>query len=275
MASFFFIAALCATFLKPCVSEKPSYMPMTETATADLKGQMFSLNKGGIVNLHSTGTASLPSFTVCLRYITENWNNQSFFAFGFGTQYYVSLIRGDILDLRLNIGMESVTFQSFFPPSYSPNSPWTALCTTWMSSTGMAQVWMNGSPSVRKGLSRGQVLMGQPFLVLYGFIGQIADLNLWNYVLAPSAIVSYSKGSVVQQGTVLNWRNLLFTTSGYVILEPVQFSAALSCCESPPSSQNSVELEESKRQAAKKAGHGYRNRRKVMLGKGINGPTVL
>lgn len=270
MASFFFIAALCATILKPCAPEKPSYTPMTDSAMTDLKGQMFSLNKGGIVNLHSTGAVSLPSFTVCLRYITEYGNNQSFFAFGFGSQYYVSLIRNDNLDLSLYIGMESVTFQAFFPPSYSPNSPWTALCTTWMSSTGMAQAWMNGSPSVRKGLSRGQVLAGQPFLVLYGLIGQIADVNLWNYVLAPSAIASYSKGSVVQQGTVLNWRNALFTTSGYVILEPVQFSAV----PSPPSPQNNDEFEKFK-QVVKKVGHGNRNWRKVMLGKGIDGPTVL
>lgn len=276
MASFFFIATLCAIFLELFASEPPFYTPMANmNAGIDLKGQMFSLNEGSSVVLQSTSVVSLPSFTVCLRYISEYNEPKALFAFGFGSQYDVILESKDYSDLKLTVGTEAVTFQNFYFPFYNQNSPWTAFCSTWMSSTGMAQLWQNGSPSVRKGVARGQVLSGKAFLALYGFIGQVADVNIWNYVLAPNVIASYSKGAVVQQGTVLNWRNAVYGTSGYVIVEPMQYLPALSCCASTPSFENSAGVEESKQKVVKKLGFGNRNGRKIMLGKGVDGATVL
>ncbi|XP_061092758.1 C-reactive protein-like [Conger conger] len=222
MASLIFISLLCATILEQYVSEKPSNSSVTYNAGADLKGQMFSVNRDSWVQLQATGVGTLTSFTVCLRQMSESETNQRFFTLNMNGQF-ISLV-GNVAQMNLTVGGDSDLFNNFFY-MYSKNTPWIALCSTWTSSTGMAQVWMDGNPSVRKGLWRNQVFSGQPVLALYGFVGQVTDVHVWSYVLTPSAIASFSKGSVIQQGTVLNWRNVQYSTSGYVVLEPMQFSA--------------------------------------------------
>ncbi|KAJ8338090.1 hypothetical protein SKAU_G00370560 [Synaphobranchus kaupii] len=216
MASLLFLLVWCVMFLEQCVSEKPSNAPMTYSAETDLQGQMFSVNSGGSVTLRSSGAASLSSFTVCLRHISERFDSQSFFSLGnsLGNQYSsLNQISGQ-LGFKLTVGRVSDSFVSFFLSLKIVFTPWTGLCSTWTSSSGMAQVWVKGQASVRKGMWRNQVFTGQPILAIYGFVGQVTDVHVWDYILSPSAIASFSSGKVLQEGTVLSWRRAQYNTGG-------------------------------------------------------------
>lgn len=275
MASLLFISVLCAMFLEQYVSENPPNAPMTHSAAADLKGQMFSVNRGGWVNLYSGAVASLPSFTVCLRHMSEYQAGQTFFGLSLGSISVASLsLNGSGGHLMLTVGGYFETFQRFFLVN-TVNMPWTGLCSTWMSSSGMAQLWVNGMASVRKGIWRNQVSTGQPVLTIYGLVGQVTDVHVWNYVLSPATIASYSKGSAVAEGTVLSWRKAQYNTGGYVILEPMLFSAGLPCCALPASPGNGAKLGKANQRVVKKIQHENSKRRKVVMGKGTEGPTVL
>ncbi|KAJ8387436.1 hypothetical protein AAFF_G00156740 [Aldrovandia affinis] len=188
MASLLFLSALCVMFLDPCASEESSSTPMPYSAATDLLGQMFSVNKGGSVYLRSDGPASLSSFTVCLRHISESFQTQGFFRLNLGGPYSISLT---------GIG-----------------GPWTILCATWESGGGMAQVFVNSMPSVRKGMWQNQVFSGRPALTVSGFVGQITDVHVWDYVLSTAAIVDFCKGYVTKEGTVLSWRKAQYSISG-------------------------------------------------------------
>ncbi|KAG5851977.1 hypothetical protein ANANG_G00057570 [Anguilla anguilla] len=261
--------------LEQYASENPPNAPMTHSAAADLKGQMFSVNRGGWVNLYSGAVASLPSFTVCLRHMSEHQEGQTFFSLSLGSISVASLsLNGSGGHLMLTVGGYFETFQRFFLVS-PVNMPWTGLCSTWMSSSGMAQLWMNGMTSVRKGIWRNQVFTGQPVLTIYGLVGQVTDVHVWNYVLSPATIASYSKGSAVAEGTVLSWRKAQYNSGGYVILEPMQFSAGLPCCALPVSPGKGAELGKANQRVVKKIQHENSKRRKVVMGKGTEGPTVL
>ncbi|KAJ8338091.1 hypothetical protein SKAU_G00370570 [Synaphobranchus kaupii] len=274
MASLIFLSVWCVMFLEQCVAEKPSNV-LTYSAETDLQGQMFSVNKGGSVTLLSSGVGPLHNFTVCLRHISEESDSKIFFTLSLGGVHGISL-KSINTRLQLTVGRDSEAFQSTFPVNVDFTPPWTGLCTTWTSSSGMAQVWPYGMPSVRKGMWRNQVFTGRPLLTISGFVGQVTDVHVWHYILSPSAIASFSNGKVLQEGTVLSWRRAQYNTGGYVVLEPVQvFQRALPCCGFPVGLGYSARKQKANRQMAKKTRRGNSKRRKWVMGKDTEGATAL
>ncbi|CAO2638444.1 Serum amyloid P-component [Lemmus lemmus] len=106
-------------------------------------------------------------------------------------------------------------------------------CTSWESSSGIAEFWVNGKPWVKKGLQKGYVIKAQPIIVLgqdqdtYGggfdksqsFVGEIGDLNMWDYVLTPENIKFMYNGYTLAPN-ILNWKDLNYEINGYVVIKP-------------------------------------------------------
>ncbi|KAM3592594.1 uncharacterized protein V6R79_021783 [Siganus canaliculatus] len=123
----------------------------------------------------------------------------------------------------------SVTFGG---QDYMPNV-WHSICATWDSKTGVAQLWLDGKPSVRKFVGSSSIT--EPIVILgqdqdsYGgsfeqrqsFIGMISDVHMWHYALSPCEIQHYVNGDF-SPGNVLNWRRLEFQISGRVLVEEAQ-----------------------------------------------------
>ncbi|WP_170075987.1 LamG-like jellyroll fold domain-containing protein, partial [Paraclostridium dentum] len=119
----------------------------------------------------------------------------------------------------------------------NPNG-WNSVCVTWDSITGLAQFWVNGFPSSRKGCKAGSSLTGTPKIILgqeqdsYGggfdikaaFVGMLTDVHMWDSVLSPGQIAHYSHGGQFKPGNVINWNSLDYSINGYVIVESKETS---------------------------------------------------
>ncbi|MBN3302072.1 SAMP protein, partial [Amia calva] len=111
--------------------------------------------------------------------------------------------------------------------------PWTHVCATWDSVTGIAQLWVNGKGSVRKGVKTSGSIQAKPFILLgqeqdsYGgsfdkgqsFVGQISNVHMWDRVLSPCEIWTIYTGRTSEPSNVLSWKSMQFEIEGYVILE--------------------------------------------------------
>ncbi|XP_006895507.1 PREDICTED: serum amyloid P-component [Elephantulus edwardii] len=106
-------------------------------------------------------------------------------------------------------------------------------CAKWESSTGIAEFWVNGKPSVRKGVQQGYSVKPHPKIVLgqeqdnYGggfeitesFMGEFGDLYMWDSLLCAEEILAVYQGSVFNPN-ILDWKALNYEMKGYVVIKP-------------------------------------------------------
>ncbi|MCI4393862.1 hypothetical protein PGIGA_G00162670 [Pangasianodon gigas] len=178
------------------------------------------------LNKNSTFTA----LTVCLRAFSDLSRGQSLFSLALPSHHNAFLIfklkQGEY---RVHVGEPLADYWGL----QDELNVWNSVCATWDAKTGLAQLWVNGNPSSRKGLSRGGSLTGTPKIILgqeqdsYGggfdtaqsFVGMLTDVHMWDSVLSPDQIAYYSYGGQFQPGNVLSWNSLEFDKNGYVIIE--------------------------------------------------------
>uniref|UniRef100_A0A3P9Q548 Pentraxin family member n=1 Tax=Poecilia reticulata TaxID=8081 RepID=A0A3P9Q548_POERE len=113
---------------------------------------------------------------------------------------------------------------------------WHSICSTWGSESGLAQLWFNGKPLVRKFISESQidkplVALGQEqdsyggkFDIKQSFVGMMTDVHMWNYVLSSCEIQNYVGNLNFTPGNVLNWKALTFEKTGNVLIENKQLT---------------------------------------------------
>lgn len=108
----------------------------------------------------------------------------------------------------------------FLSLSFPPGS-WHALCATWNSENGLAQLWIDGKPTIKRFIKTGPIT-GAPITILgqeqdsYGggfdahqsFVGMITKLHMWDYVLSSAEINNYMEETPFTPGNVFNWRAL-------------------------------------------------------------------
>ncbi|KAG8509828.1 Serum amyloid P-component [Galemys pyrenaicus] len=109
------------------------------------------------------------------------------------------------------------------------------ICVSWESSTGIAELWVNSKPLVKKGLKQGYSLGTHPKIFLgqeqdsYGggfdknqsFVGEIGEVCMWDSLLSPDEIRNscFNSGSHPSPN-VLNWKALKYEMKGYVVIKP-------------------------------------------------------
>ncbi|KAI4875963.1 hypothetical protein NFI96_004546 [Prochilodus magdalenae] len=118
---------------------------------------MFSVVSGGEVRFRSGALTNITGLTVCMRVLLEksyysvqlsfeNTTDAVSYTGPTSTGYYH----------YLQVKGEPVRFEKFSLGIYRMFWPWRNRCFTWESSTGMAQLWFDGTMSIRKGVARGQ-----------------------------------------------------------------------------------------------------------------------
>ncbi|XP_077616117.1 serum amyloid P-component isoform X2 [Crocuta crocuta] len=207
-------------------------------AQTDLSGKVFVFPRESstdYVTLTPKLETPLQNFTLCFRAYSDLLRAYSLFSYNAQDKDNELLIfKNEVGSYSLYIGRTKVTFKVI---EMVP-SP-VHICTSWESSTGIAEFWVNGKPLVKKGLKQGYVVEGYPKIVLgqeqdsYGggfqkvqsFVGEIGDLYMWDSVLSPEQILSLQQGSYFY-ANVLDWHELTYELKGYVIVKPLVWSRA-------------------------------------------------
>ncbi|KAK9391207.1 mucosal pentraxin-like [Crotalus adamanteus] len=110
---------------------------------------------------------------------------------------------------------------------------WESVCTTWDSTTGIIQLWLDGQRLPRKGVAKGYevktdlvVMLGQEQDSYGGsfdgdesFVGEIAEVYLWDNVLPAEQIRNMQKHTT--PAPLVAWTSLKFEIQGYVLTEPL------------------------------------------------------
>lgn len=201
---------------------------------ADLSGKMFTFpeeSDTAHVVLSPDQSKSLTAVTMCLRFFSDLARAQSLFSFATPESSNAFLLYKQANGVyEVDQNDKFVLFRAL---GENPNQ-WNSVCVTWNSENGIAQVWVNGKYSARKGINKGKEISGAPSIVLgqeqdtYGgkfdkaqsFVGMVTDIHMWDSVLPSSEILLYMS-RIPQKigGNVINWESLDFTLKEYVILE--------------------------------------------------------
>ncbi|KAL7863865.1 hypothetical protein AOLI_G00152850 [Acnodon oligacanthus] len=189
----------------------------------NLQGQMFSVMSGGEVRFRSDAPSNVTGLTVCMRVLIEKLYYRVQLTFGNSTDGVSYTGPFSTVPLHyLRVEGDTVSFEKFsMTLSFEQQWPWRNRCFTWESSSGMAQLWFDSTMSIRKGVGRGQVFFGQAELTISGFEGQVSDVYVWGSALSVKHLYCYlALGHSFPPGSVLDWRSVQYSTSGYALLEP-------------------------------------------------------
>lgn len=171
----------------------------------------------------------LKAFTICLWYYTDLARDFSIFSYATKNSHNEILIYRDRSGLfSLSVGGTDL----YFPLPKNKPGP-THLCTTWDSVSGIAELWVNREPMVRKRLNKGYEVGAEASVILgqeqdsYGggfnsdqsLVGDIGDVNMWDTVLTAEEIRSFCP-ETTPSPTVLNWNILQYETHGDVVIRP-------------------------------------------------------
>ncbi|XP_077327297.1 uncharacterized protein LOC143961839 isoform X1 [Lithobates pipiens] len=198
-------------------------------AQEDLEGKMFVFPKETNtthVILRPTITEPLQKVSVCLRTYSELSRQNPLFSLSTPTYRDAFLIRFQApTTYTVYINHGSIVFKRDSEPP-----DWSHICVTWDSRTGEVQLWVNGKNST-KGYNRGQPSIAVKSSIILGhdsygggvnasqsLVGEISDVNMWDYVLTPEDIQKVISGD--HHGNVINWKSLLYEMKGGVLLQP-------------------------------------------------------
>ncbi|TKC48382.1 hypothetical protein EI555_001932, partial [Monodon monoceros] len=98
-------------------------------------------------------------------------------------------------------------------------------CVTWESTSGITELWVDGKPMVRRSMKReyslgteASIVLGQEQDAFAGgfdknqpLVGDIGDVNMWDYVLSPEEISTVYAGGTFSPN-VLDWWALKYKT---------------------------------------------------------------
>uniref|UniRef100_A0A5F8HKM4 Pentraxin family member n=1 Tax=Monodelphis domestica TaxID=13616 RepID=A0A5F8HKM4_MONDO len=200
----------------------------TQSLYKDLHRKVFlfpASSADSYVTLSPLKNTELQNFTVCLWTYTELTRGYSVFSYATqASTNEILLFRDSVGQYSLTVGSEEVTFQ-VQEPSFTPIN----ICATWASASGVAEIWVDGIPLVRKVLKQGYTLSANAMIILgqdqdsYGggfdinqsFVGEIGNVYMWDYV------VPFHEGKTdCSQANVLNWKKMKYEKMGHVIMVP-------------------------------------------------------
>ncbi|XP_039368859.1 serum amyloid P-component [Mauremys reevesii] len=202
---------------------------------SDLYGQVFVFPKESadahvILNMNNSGP--LQTFTVCLRYFTDLTRSYSLFSYATRARdNEILLFKEKPGELILHVGGDLVTFK--VPEGRDTSTGWVHVCASWESATGIAELWVNGSPLPRKGLKKGYSVSNQGVIILgqeqdsfgggfdakQSFVGEIADVYMWDRA-TPTAAMQAANDNSQLPTSIVGWGSLQYQIKGYVVLKP-------------------------------------------------------
>ncbi|XP_061079326.1 C-reactive protein-like [Conger conger] len=172
----------------------------------------------------------LKAFTVCMNVATELKGEREVILFAYRTSGFDELNIWREKDGRYSFYLsgDGVLFEIAQLNTFK-----TQLCATWESATGLSAFWVDGKRSVRKVYKQGHtirpegnVLLGQDpdsflgdFDAKQSFVGEISDVNMWDYILSEGQIKAlYSCSGHVPKGNILDWETTPYQIHGRVFV---------------------------------------------------------
>uniref|UniRef100_G3WI86 Pentraxin family member n=1 Tax=Sarcophilus harrisii TaxID=9305 RepID=G3WI86_SARHA len=181
-------------------------------AQTDLSGKAFVFpveSEDSYVVLTPQVEKPLKAFTLCLKVYTDLTRSFALFSYATPSHFNEILLlkRGPPLYV-LAIGNKEVVFQ--IPQTTTPRH----LCVSWESESGIAELWIDEKPMVRKALQQGYTLgskskiilaqdqdsFGGGFQKVQSLVGDIGDVFMWDSVLSPEEMYSCGTLCVVTRG---------------------------------------------------------------------------
>ncbi|XP_077359136.1 C-reactive protein-like isoform X2 [Festucalex cinctus] len=172
---------------------------------------------------------ALKAFTLCMRVATELPEERQIILFAYRTADYDELNVWREKDGRVSFFMSGDGVFFFLPPLGTFR---TSLCLTWESVAGLTAFWVDGKRSTyqvyKPGHSirpEGTVLLGQDpdkhlggLEALQSFVGEMTDVNMWDYVLSRSMIQAWHYGHKVPKGNIFDWATVDYELNGNVMV---------------------------------------------------------
>lgn len=203
---------------------------------SDLSGQMFTFpkqTKSSYVKL-MTSVRELSSLTVCHRTFTDLKRDHSLFSLSTPSNINAFLIFWDATNKEMEAHVKDAKAE-FIGLDYKPNM-WHSVCTTWVSATGLTQLWFDGVPTIRKFTSSGSPISGSLIIVVgqeqddhgggfdinQSLVGMMSDVHIWDYALSPCEIHKYMDRLNFNPGNVINWSGLEYQIFDKVVVEKQQ-----------------------------------------------------
>ncbi|XP_012517316.1 PREDICTED: C-reactive protein [Propithecus coquereli] len=187
------------------------------------------------VSLKAQLKKPLKAFTVCLHVYTELSKTRGYSIFSYATKeqpneilIFWSKDRGYVF----GVGGPEILF-TVPEVTVAP----VHICASWESTSGIAEFWVDGKPMVRKSLKKGysvgteaSIILGQEqdsfggsFEANQSLVGDIGDVNMWDFVLSPEEINTVYAGGTFSPN-VLDWRKLTYEAHGEVFTKPQLWS---------------------------------------------------
>ena len=171
----------------------------------------------------------LRAFTLCMRVATELPEERQIILFAYRTADYDELNVWREKDGRVSFYMSGDGIFFHLPPLTTFR---TSLCLTWESRTGLAAFWVEGKRSTYQVYKPGHtirpdgtVLLGQDpdkhlggLEAVQSFVGEVTDLNMWDFVLSRSMIQAWHYGHKVPKGNIFDWGTLEYELNGNVMV---------------------------------------------------------
>ncbi|XP_054623486.1 C-reactive protein-like [Dunckerocampus dactyliophorus] len=172
---------------------------------------------------------ALKAFTLCLRVATELPEERQIILFAYRTADYDELNVWREKDGRISFYMSGDGAFFHLPPLGTFR---TSLCLTWESVAGLTAFWVDGKRSTyqvyKPGHSirpKGTVLLGQDpdkhlggLEALQSFVGELTDVNMWDFVLSRSMIRAWHYGHKFPEGNIFHWATLEYELNGNVMV---------------------------------------------------------
>ncbi|MBZ3891129.1 C-reactive protein [Sciurus carolinensis] len=183
------------------------------------------------VSLKAELKKPLKAFTLCFHIYTELAKTRGYSIFSYATKkqfndilVFWSFGRGYLI----SVGGPEI----FFNVPEVTMTP-VHICVNWESITGIVELWVDGKPRVRKSLNKGYsvgteaiIILGQDqdsfgggFDANQSLVGDLGDVNMWDFVLTPDQINMVYVGGTFSPN-VLDWRALKYEAHGEVFIKP-------------------------------------------------------
>ncbi|CAB1337797.1 unnamed protein product [Coregonus sp. 'balchen'] len=171
----------------------------------------------------------LRAFTLCMRVATELEGERQIILFAYRTPDYDELNVWREKDGRVAFYLSGDGAFFHLPPITTFR---TSLCLTWESRTGLAAFWVDGRRSTYQVYKpghtirpKGTVLLGQDadkhlgdLEALQSFVGEVTDLNMWDYVLPRRQIQALHYGHKITKGNIFDWATIEYQLNGNVMV---------------------------------------------------------
>ncbi|KAJ4923772.1 hypothetical protein JOQ06_024935 [Pogonophryne albipinna] len=203
-------------------------------APQDLSGKVFVFPKETNTDcvVLMTPKTRFNSVTTCLRYQSDLSRTYGIFSLATPTFKNAFLIYK--INAESDIELNARDGKAYFTSLKLDANTWHSMCATWDSSTGLAQLWVDGKATIKKFVQTGAIITA-PIAILgqeqdtYGggfdakqsFIGMITDFHMWDTVIPTCEIRRYMEDKHFSPGNVFSWKALDFQVKGQVLMELV------------------------------------------------------